>query len=344
MPSVQSFKSAKTSYSLRGFGHGSDTVAIHGHSTDNLAYSIRCDSDTTLANSEVSDRGEGFMRQKSQANIKSRSGESINSVGYSFSTSTLNNSNPECSASADSKIDMNDSSTSYESNRSRRFSRSYSWSSKFSPKAKSIRSFSMSASDTSVDSRFDSRNHHESDTKVYKKLKSQLNKYKNKYGAGKTNHLRITLLTFLRETFFKGLLFPLLKDMHCTSKEAIILSSVLSKTSIPLLHSAAALLYVAEFPYNPANTIIVKTLLDKKYALPYKVVDAVVFHFVDFRNYQNPLPLVWHQSLLCFAQRYKNDITTDQRDALMAVARIHTHHAVTPEIRRELLAGEPRMA
>ena len=200
MPSVQSFKSAKTSYSLRGFGHGSDTVAIHGHSTDNLAYSIRCDSDTTLANSEVSDRGEGFMRQKSQANIKSRSGESINSVGYSFSTSTLNNSSPECSASADSKIDMNDSSTSYESNRSRRFSRSYSWSSKFSPKAKSIRSFSMSASDTSVDSRFDSRNHHESDTKVYKKLKSQLNKYKNKYGAGKTNHLRITLLTFLRES------------------------------------------------------------------------------------------------------------------------------------------------
>lgn len=149
---------------------------------------------------------------------------------------------------------------------------------------------------------------------------------------------------FKPQAFFKGLLFPLLKDMHCTSKEAIILSSVLSKTSIPLLHSAAALLYVAEFPYNPANTIIVKTLLDKKYALPYKVVDAVVFHFVDFRNYQNPLPLVWHQSLLCFAQRYKNDITTDQRDALMAVARIHTHHAVTPEIRRELLAGEPRMA
>lgn len=147
---------------------------------------------------------------------------------------------------------------------------------------------------------------------------------------------------FKPQAFFKGLMFPLLKEMHCTTKEAHIMSSVLSKTSIPLLHSAAALVYVAEFPYNPANTIIIKTLLDKKYALPYKAVDAVVFHFVYFRNYENPLPLVWHQSLLCFAQRYKNDITDDQREALMAVARIHTHHAVTPEIRRELLAGKPR--
>lgn len=147
---------------------------------------------------------------------------------------------------------------------------------------------------------------------------------------------------FKPQAFFKGLLFPLLKDMQCTNKEAVIIASVLSKTSIPLLHSAAALLYVAEFPYNPTNTIIIKTLLDKKYALPYKVVDAIVFHFVDFRTYQNPLPILWHQSFLVFAQRYKNDITDDQREALMAVARIHTHHAITPEIRRELLAGKPR--
>lgn len=33
---------------------------------------------------------------------------------------------------------------------------------------------------------------------------------------------------------------------------------------------------------GPAN-IFIKVLLDKKYALPYKVVDSVVFHFLRFR-------------------------------------------------------------
>lgn len=149
---------------------------------------------------------------------------------------------------------------------------------------------------------------------------------------------------FKPQAFFKGLMFPLLQDMEPNNKEAQILGSVLSKTSIPVLHSAAALLHVAEFPYRTANAVIIKTLLDKKYALPYKVVDSVVFHFVNFRNYENPLPLIWHQSFLSFCQRYKNDITDDQRDALLAVARIHVHHLITPEVRRELLAGEPRMA
>lgn len=147
---------------------------------------------------------------------------------------------------------------------------------------------------------------------------------------------------FKPQAFFKGLMFPLLSEMEPTNREAVILGSVLSKTSIPVLHSAAALLFVSEMPYSTANTIIIKVLLDKKYALPYKVVDALVFHFSRFRTHQDLLPLVWHQSLLTFCQRYKNDITEDQRDTLMAVVRIHPHDGITPEIRRELLAGEPR--
>lgn len=69
---------------------------------------------------------------------------------------------------------------------------------------------------------------------------------------------------------------------NCTLREAIILASVLAKSSIPMLHSAAAILKIAEMDYNGANSIFLKTLLDKKYALPYRVVDAVVFHFLGY--------------------------------------------------------------
>lgn len=39
----------------------------------------------------------------------------------------------------------------------------------------------------------------------------------------------------------------------CTLREAVIIGSVLSKTSIPVLHSAAALLKIAEMDYSGAS-------------------------------------------------------------------------------------------
>jgi essential nuclear protein 1 len=45
------------------------------------------------------------------------------------------------------------------------------------------------------------------------------------------------------------------------------------------LHSAAALLKIAEMEYSGANSIFIRVLLEKKYALPFRVIDAVVHHF-----------------------------------------------------------------
>lgn len=155
--------------------------------------------------------------------------------------------------------------------------------------------------------------------------------------------------------FFKGFLFPLCqvnpfnsqtyaKSGNCTLKEAVIVASVLSKVSIPVLHSAAALLFLAEMPYTGPNSLMIRILLDKQYALPYKVLDALVFHFLGIFKSEKQLPVLFHQSLLSFAQRYKNDITQEQREALLEVNNgSRGHHAIGPEIKKELLAGESRI-
>jgi hypothetical protein len=49
--------------------------------------------------------------------------------------------------------------------------------------------------------------------------------------------------------FFKGFLLPLCAE-GCTLREAAILGSVLAKVSIPVLHSAAGLLKIAEMEYT----------------------------------------------------------------------------------------------
>ncbi|KAL5243055.1 hypothetical protein ACI65C_010465 [Semiaphis heraclei] len=136
--------------------------------------------------------------------------------------------------------------------------------------------------------------------------------------------------------FMKGILIPLCESGTCTLREAIIIGSVIGKNSIPMLHSAAAILKLAEMEYNGATSIFLRILFDKKYALPYRVVDAVVFHFLGFEHDDRELPVLWHQSFLTFVQRYKTDISSEQKKALLKLLRTKSHHTITPDIRREL--------
>ncbi|EPS38084.1 hypothetical protein H072_8186 [Dactylellina haptotyla CBS 200.50] len=139
--------------------------------------------------------------------------------------------------------------------------------------------------------------------------------------------------------FNKGFLFPLCSSGTCTLREAQIIGSVLTRVSIPVLHSAAALQRLCEMDYTGPTSIFIRVLLEKKYALPYKAIDAVVFHFIRFANSDDTMPLLWHQSLLSFATRYKNDITEDQRKALFELVRKKGHPASAPLIVTELEEG-----
>lgn len=55
--------------------------------------------------------------------------------------------------------------------------------------------------------------------------------------------------------------------------------------------------------YSGCNSIFLRILLNKKYALPYRVIDAVVDHFMKFVKDTRKLPILWHRSLLVFVQR-----------------------------------------
>uniref|UniRef100_A0A1L8E3L3 Putative cell adhesion complex protein bystin n=1 Tax=Nyssomyia neivai TaxID=330878 RepID=A0A1L8E3L3_9DIPT len=147
---------------------------------------------------------------------------------------------------------------------------------------------------------------------------------------------------FKPAAFFKGIILPLLESGDCTLREAIIFGSIIARNQIPVLHSSACLLKICEMEYTGANSIFIRILLDKRYALPYRVVDAAVFHFLRFEHDKRDMPVLWHQSLLTFVQRYKNDISSEQKDVLMGLLRKQSHPKLTPEIRRELLAAKCR--
>jgi essential nuclear protein 1 len=192
-----------------------------------------------------------------------------------------------------------------------------------------------------------------------------------------TKKLNVHLFAALKKglykpaAWFKGILFPLVGSGSCTLREAHIISGVLVRVSIPVLHSAAAIQGLCHIAAQEASAgtegggatnIFIKALLDKKYALPYQVVDSLVFHFLRFRSVDPAsvtpdnmeatmteagatvakLPVIWHQCLLAFAQRYRNEITEDQREALLDLLLTKGHSKISPEVRRELLEGRGR--
>ena len=140
--------------------------------------------------------------------------------------------------------------------------------------------------------------------------------------------------------FFKGILLPLCKE-ECTLREAAIVASVLQRVSIPVHHSAVAIHKLAQMTeYNGAASIFIKTMLNKKYSLPSPVIASLVRHFASFIEDDRTLPVLWHQALLVFCQRYKNEVQDQARESLRVVMKKHFHHKITPEIRRELFGAQ----
>ncbi|KAK0672288.1 Bystin-domain-containing protein [Cercophora samala] len=155
--------------------------------------------------------------------------------------------------------------------------------------------------------------------------------------------------------FFKGFLRPLAASGTCTLREAQIVAGVLTRVSIPVIHSAMALKELCEIAAElvtsknesvSAINYLIKTLIEKKYALPHQCIDSLVFFFLRYpqmsMNSHAELPVIFHKSLLAFSERYKNDLSEDQREALLDLLLSHGHYAMAPEIRRELLAGRGR--
>ena len=143
--------------------------------------------------------------------------------------------------------------------------------------------------------------------------------------------------------FFKGVYLPLVLDPSTSVREAVIVGSVVTKMSTPVLHAAAALYRIALIPasdWTPVVSILGSALISKKYALPAKVVEELVNHFCAFSNYNEPLPVVWHVGLLSFVQIYKGALGNSQKGRIHEFLRVKGHRDISVEIRRELEGGE----
>ena len=112
---------------------------------------------------------------------------------------------------------------------------------------------------------------------------------------------------FKPSAFFKGLIFPLVNE--CTLKEAAIIGSIMAKISIPVLHASVACMKICDLNYSIGSAYFIKILMNKRYAFPIKVINALLSYFLKFKDDQDiELPVLWHQTLLLFIQKYSGTL------------------------------------
>ena len=146
---------------------------------------------------------------------------------------------------------------------------------------------------------------------------------------------------FRPSAFFKGIILPMSKTL--SGKEASIIGSILRKCSIPNNRASAALVKLSQLCKDDKIGVSVgalffmRLLLVKKYALPKEVKDCLVKFFMSYYDFdRNKLPVLWHQTLLCFVQHYKLDLTEDEKMKLKDLNNKIGHHIIQSEISKEL--------
>jgi len=67
----------------------------------------------------------------------------------------------------------------------------------------------------------------------------------------------------------------------------------------------------------------------------------MVTYFCKFSRDERKMPVVWHQNLLTFVQRYKYDLEEKQKQVLIDLTKKQFHKDISPEVKRELKAQAP---
>jgi len=142
--------------------------------------------------------------------------------------------------------------------------------------------------------------------------------------------------------FFRGILLPLCESGDCTLREAVIIGSALRRVSIPAIHASVAIYKLCQMPYYGATQHLLIILINKKFSLPYKVIDTIYEYFMGFIDDERRLPGLWHETLLIFVQRYKGDLTAEQKEGLVKLMKKHYNAHYTLESRRELFSMKNR--
>lgn len=98
------------------------------------------------------------------------------------------------------------------------------------------------------------------------------------------------------------------------------------------MHSSVAILKIVEMGFTGPTAIFLKTLLEKKYALPTRVINSLVSFFIKYENSDIALPVIFYQLVLRVAELYSSNMDEMQKTALKGLVKKKKHELISPLI------------
>ncbi|KAF8099988.1 hypothetical protein N665_0234s0034 [Sinapis alba] len=71
-------------------------------------------------------------------------------------------------------------------------------------------------------------------------------------------------------------------------------------------------------------------------------LSASISFFLRFHKETKVMPVIWHQTLLAFVQRYKHELRKEDKKSLTSLLEKQNHELITPDIVRELVSSRNR--
>jgi essential nuclear protein 1 len=140
----------------------------------------------------------------------------------------------------------------------------------------------------------------------------------------------VKLIIYKPSSFYKGLVLPLCKEKSFSLKRASIISSIISKFSIPLLSSSAAVILLTKLEFSSPRGLVIKAIVEKNYAFPEKVV----FEIVNYLGKVSPnqICVVFFQLLYSLATKYCDTMSNFYVEKLYNLSKKFSHNEMTPLI------------
>ncbi|KAI8096712.1 Bystin [Halteromyces radiatus] len=130
--------------------------------------------------------------------------------------------------------------------------------------------------------------------------------------------------------FCKVILIPLCDGQQgggCSLKEASLFGDIILKSYIPASSVANTLISIAQLSdhhYFICHSVFIILLLEKKVALPFRVLECLVHHFCSM-NHQSKMPLLWYHSFYLFVEIYVHECVSEQKERLIETIQLVFH-------------------
>ncbi|VDP76694.1 unnamed protein product [Echinostoma caproni] len=157
------------------------------------------------------------------------------------------------------------------------------------------------------------------------------------------------LLELLKPLEWTPHVYPRVTKSEMSKTEGVILSQLIKKASLKARFASVALALTMEEEFSIPRSMVIETLLAKRYHMPEAALKRVVEYFVSFDKdcsahftTESRMPLSWFRSLLTFLESYHTSVDPEQRAQLIKLCRRHEHPQITPEIRQIFSVCTPK--